>query len=131
MRKYGIIFAVMALLLSTLALADMMGWGGNGMMGGWFWPFGGAWGVAGIAMAVIWLLAFIFWIWMLVDAVTRRFEDNVEKIIWVLVIIFANIIGALIYFFVIKAGNRSSAMSSRPIAMRPAGQRGNRHPVRR
>ena len=55
---------------------------------------------------VFWLLAIvatIFWLWMLVDALVneRRTED---KILWFLVIFFLNIIGAVIYFVVRRAG---------------------------
>jgi len=46
------------------------------------------------------LLAMVFWIWMLVHAITNRGLTDTEKIIWVLVIVFVHFIGALIYFFV-------------------------------
>jgi hypothetical protein len=44
------------------------------------------------------VLAFVFWIWMLVDCIKNtRLTDN-ERIVWVLVIVFVHAIGALIYF---------------------------------
>ena len=46
--------------------------------------------------------SFVFWIWMLVDCVRRDYKKNDEKLIWVLIIVFAQIIGAIIYYFVIK-----------------------------
>ncbi len=46
------------------------------------------------------LLGFVFWIWMLVHAITNKGLNDTEKIIWVLVIIFVHFIGAVIYFFV-------------------------------
>jgi Phospholipase_D-nuclease N-terminal len=46
------------------------------------------------------LLASIFWIWMLVHAITNRGLGDGEKIAWVLVILFLHFIGAAIYFFV-------------------------------
>jgi hypothetical protein len=48
---------------------------------------------------LIGLAAFAFWIWMLIDAISNLPSGN-EKIVWVLVIVFTGIIGALIYFFV-------------------------------
>ena len=45
------------------------------------------------------LAAFVFWIWMLVHAVTNKGLGDGEKIAWVLVILFTHFIGALIYFF--------------------------------
>lgn len=46
------------------------------------------------------ILVFIFWIWMLVDCLQRKkFED---KLVWVIVILFLHIIGALLYHFLVK-----------------------------
>ncbi len=67
--------------------------------------------IAGIAILVIlfWILiigiaifAFVFWILMLVDCIQRKYKQENDKIIWVLVIIFTGIIGALIYYFIVK-----------------------------
>jgi hypothetical protein len=52
-----------------------------------------------IAGAVV-VVASIFWIWMLIDAVTNKGIGDGEKIAWVLVILFLHFIGALIYFFI-------------------------------
>jgi hypothetical protein len=41
-----------------------------------------------------------FWIWMLVDCVTKEPDTGNTKICWVLIIVFAHIVGALIYYFV-------------------------------
>jgi len=46
------------------------------------------------------LAAFVFWIWMLIHAVTNKGISDGEKIAWVLVIFFLHFIGALIYFFI-------------------------------
>jgi RsiW-degrading membrane proteinase PrsW (M82 family) len=45
------------------------------------------------------LLLFAFWIWMLVDAIKNPKLNGNQKLIWVLVIVFLNWIGALVYFF--------------------------------
>ncbi len=45
------------------------------------------------------LLIFAFWIWMLVDAIKNPNLSGNERLIWVLVIIFLNGLGGLIYFF--------------------------------
>jgi len=48
---------------------------------------------------IIFLLTTIFWIWMLVDLLQRKkFED---KLVWVLVLVFLHIIGALLYYFLV------------------------------
>jgi phospholipase D-like protein len=53
-----------------------------------------------LIIGAIVLAAFVFWIWMLVHAVTNKGLGDGEKIAWVLVILFTHFIGALIYFFV-------------------------------
>jgi hypothetical protein len=45
----------------------------------------------------IFILTSAFWIWMLVDCLNKSSKD---KLIWVLVIIFLNILGAVLYFFI-------------------------------
>ena len=55
-----------------------------------------------LAGAVLGLLIFAFWIWMLVHAITNKGLSDTEKIIWVLVVIFLHFLGALIYFFLGK-----------------------------
>jgi hypothetical protein len=59
--------------------------------------------IFGLIFAVIGVFLFIFWILMVVDCVKRKFKDDTEKIVWLLVLIFAGfIIGTLIYYFVVK-----------------------------
>ena len=43
------------------------------------------------------LAATAFWIWMIVDCATREEKD---KLVWLLIILFTHVLGALIYFFV-------------------------------
>jgi hypothetical protein len=42
----------------------------------------------------------IFWIWMLIHAITNKGLDSIEKLIWVIVILCLHFIGGLIYFFI-------------------------------
>lgn len=44
--------------------------------------------------------AMAFWIWMLIDCATRESDQGNTKLAWVIIIVFANLIGALIYYFV-------------------------------
>jgi hypothetical protein len=46
------------------------------------------------------LAGFVFWICMLISAITNKRLSNMEKLIWVLVIIFLPFLGSIIYFFV-------------------------------
>ena len=52
--------------------------------------------------SLIGLLVLIFMVWMIIDCVLRKFRNNVEKVLWVVLIIFTNWVGALIYFIVIR-----------------------------
>src|SRR5205814_95148 len=62
-------------------------------------------------MIVIWVLAIlanVFWLWMLIDALVneRRTED---KILWFLVIFLLHFVGALVYLFVRRSGQTRAA----------------------
>jgi hypothetical protein len=46
------------------------------------------------------ILGMAFWIWMLIDCLSKEPSEGNEKIVWVLVIVFTNWIGALLYFFI-------------------------------
>tara|TARA_B100000315_G_C14074590_1_gene362121 strand:- start:124 stop:459 length:336 start_codon:yes stop_codon:yes gene_type:complete len=52
-----------------------------------------------LLMLPIGLAVFVFWLIMLVDAIKYQEE---EKLMWVLLIVFLGIIGALVYYFVEK-----------------------------
>ena len=47
--------------------------------------------------AVIW--AIVFWIMMLVHAAKNDIKD---KALWIIIILFGHIVGAIIYYFVVK-----------------------------
>lgn len=62
-----------------------------------------------IAFMLIFFLAFaiailgtIFWIFMLIDCAKRKFKEENDKIVWILVLALTSWIGAIIYYFVIK-----------------------------
>lgn len=59
-------------------------------------------GIFGFLFAILFgLVAFVFWIWMLVDCLKRkRFED---KLVWVIVLVLLNFIGAILYYLLVKS----------------------------
>lgn len=61
-----------------------------------------AWGMGAMmfVMAVLALLAVVVWIWALVDAIRNPGLDDTMRIIWVIVILFTWILGAIIYLIV-------------------------------
>ncbi len=52
------------------------------------------------------LIAMIFWIWMIVDCARNSRLQGSAKVVWLLVIILTNWVGALIYFFARRMRNR-------------------------
>jgi hypothetical protein len=54
-------------------------------------------GVFGLIVA---LLASLFWLWMLIDALTNNGLEPTMKIVWALVIFFLPFLGALAYLIV-------------------------------
>ena len=58
----------------------------------WGWAYGGGlWGLIGLA-------ATVFWVLMIIHAATHNIPN---KLIWVLILIFTGIVGALIYYFIV------------------------------
>jgi hypothetical protein len=55
-----------------------------------------------MVVIALFILALIFWIFMIVDCAKRKFKEENEKVVWILVIILASWIGALIYYFIVK-----------------------------
>ena len=43
---------------------------------------------------------FVLWIWTLIDCITNESDQGNERIVWVVVIAVAQLIGALIYLIV-------------------------------
>ena len=56
-----------------------------------------------IALAI---LAFVFWILMLIDCAKRDFENDNEKVVWIIVIALLGVIGAAIYYFAVKLADK-------------------------
>ncbi|RNI12071.1 PLDc_N domain-containing protein [Methanohalophilus sp. RSK] len=48
------------------------------------------------------LLGTAFWIWMLIDCITKETDRSNERLIWVIVIVFTHLLGAILYFILRK-----------------------------
>ncbi len=46
-----------------------------------------------------------FWIWMIIDCATK--ERDPDRLVWIIIVVFTRIIGALIYFFVRRPVRRT------------------------
>jgi hypothetical protein len=60
-----------------------------------------------VPLILIGLALFAFWVWMLVECATKEPNTGNEKLCWIVVIVFTQILGALIYFFV-RRPNRNA-----------------------
>ena len=56
-------------------------------------------GFMALLLILLALAACVFWIWMLVSAIVNQGLTGVERLIWVVVIIFLHFLGAILYFF--------------------------------
>lgn len=56
------------------------------------------WLLFGVLMFVIMFFGLAFWLWMLIDVMKRKSDD---KLSWVFVIVFLNILGAVLYYFMV------------------------------
>jgi hypothetical protein len=52
-----------------------------------------------ILLLLIIALTSLFWLWMLIDAVRREFDNPGFKILWIAVIFFLHFLGAVVYYF--------------------------------
>jgi len=53
------------------------------------------------------IVAMAFWVWMIVDAATRKFNNDTEKIMWILLIVLLGVIPAIVYYFTVKRPDNS------------------------
>ncbi|MDD5348874.1 MAG: PLD nuclease N-terminal domain-containing protein [Chthoniobacteraceae bacterium] len=42
----------------------------------------------------------VLWIWMLIDCASNEPSEGTDKLVWILVILFTHLLGALIYLLV-------------------------------
>jgi hypothetical protein len=67
-----------------------------GDIGGFFVGFGILW----VFMFLLGIAALVIWVWALVDAIQNPALDSTMRIVWILVIVFTQIIGAIIFLIV-------------------------------
>lgn len=63
--------------------------------------------ILGIAGLVI--FSVVFWLLMIIDCAKREFKNPNDKVIWILIVIFLQLLGAVIYWAVIKKSADTSA----------------------
>ena len=53
------------------------------------------------------ILYFVYWVTAIVDVIKSDFKDQNMKLIWIIVLIFANPIGPFVYFGLVKNRRRA------------------------
>lgn len=53
-----------------------------------------------LLVAFVGLVGTAFWIWMIIDCATNEPSVGNDKVVWMIVIVFTQFVGALIYYFV-------------------------------
>jgi len=71
--------------------------------------FGSLLGIFVGFMVLLWFLwlavmigAVVFWIVMIVDVIQRKFPKKDDKTLWILIVVLAGVIGAIVYYFMVK-----------------------------
>ena len=105
----AIIFSLASIL--AVAMANAFGYFGRdsdvfGFMG---MPNFGIFAGLGIVVMLAFLFLLVFWLWMLVDCLKRDFKRDTDKIVWIIVLIFLHLLGAIVYYFVVKVAVKSPA----------------------
>lgn len=57
-----------------------------------YWPL--------LIMLPVGILYLIFWSWIIIDCTTKESEEGNTKLVWIGIILVAQLIGALLYFFI-------------------------------
>jgi hypothetical protein len=53
-----------------------------------------------VCMLLVVVPTFGFWIWMLIDVITKEPAGGDQKLMWILIVVLLGFIGALVYYFV-------------------------------
>ena len=54
--------------------------------------------------SLAWLAATVFWLWTLLDCLTAKRVIGREKIVWVVVLLCTYVVGAVLYFVLVRIG---------------------------
>ena len=55
----------------------------------------------------LFVLALVFWVWMLLDCATLEPDGGSDKVTWTIIIVMTSLLGAALYYFVRRPQRRS------------------------
>lgn len=73
--------------------------------------------VIGLAFVIAWGL---FWLWMLINLLKRKGMDSTTKLIWLIVLVFINVIGVILYYFMVYRPDRKAVKPAPAPASTPS-----------
>ncbi|MCH8848249.1 MAG: PLDc_N domain-containing protein [Chloroflexi bacterium] len=94
--------AVVAVAGGLLVLATLVTGGAELLPSAAVWP---------LLLLELGLLGTTLWVWMLVDCAINEPRDGNDKLIWVLIILFAQVLGATLYLLVRRPQRLATARS--------------------
>jgi hypothetical protein len=59
-----------------------------------------------VVMLILALALSVFWLWMLIDCLSSNLPSS-EKLLWALLIFFTHILGAILYYVMVRGGKRT------------------------
>lgn len=103
----SLLAAVLVFGPSAVALAQNEGDAAGAAAGAAGLGFGLIWTVCMLLFFALWVAGVVFWIMMIVDCVKREEEQfpgstGSSKTLWLVLVIVLGIIGAIVYYFMIK-----------------------------
>jgi magnesium-transporting ATPase (P-type) len=57
-------------------------------------------------LGLVALSLLLFWIWMLVDCAMNEPSEGNDKIVWIVIMVFTQLLGSLLYFFIRRPERR-------------------------
>lgn len=61
-----------------------------------------------LCFMILMLAGWVLWIFMLIDCATRKNLQHNEKVLWIIILALTQILGAVIYYFVVKRAKKHS-----------------------
>ena len=68
-------------------------------------------GLLFIVIAILGVLGLVLWVWALIDAIRNPSLSDTERIVWILVILLTQLLGAIIYLIIGRKGSSSRAVT--------------------
>jgi hypothetical protein len=76
-----------------------------------FLPFILFW-IVWVGMFLVMIGGMILWILMIIDIAKRDFAKSDDRTMWILIVVLAGFVGAIVYYFVVVRGDNNSKLKT-------------------